>query len=128
MKHEFSRHIFEKVSNIKFHQNPSSGSGVVSNGRTDGRTDMRLIVAFRSLANAPKNLEHCGRHLCYCRRVACLKQLGKTSRIRRQPSSELGISLMSIRNAKRGPDIRPLIASCSFNKYTASYTSVHWLN
>jgi hypothetical protein len=29
MKFELSRQIFEKVSNIKFHQNPSSGSQVV---------------------------------------------------------------------------------------------------
>ena len=35
MKLEFSRHIFEKHSNIKFHENPSSASGVVPLGRTD---------------------------------------------------------------------------------------------
>ena len=34
MKLEFSRHIFEKYSNIKFHENPSSGR-VVPCGRTD---------------------------------------------------------------------------------------------
>ena len=36
---EFSRQIFEKYSDIKFHENPSSGSRVVQCGRTDGRTD-----------------------------------------------------------------------------------------
>jgi len=36
MKLEFSRQIFEKHSNIKFHENPSSGSRVVP---TDGQTD-----------------------------------------------------------------------------------------
>ena len=41
MKLEFSRQIFEKVSNIKFHQNPSSGNMT------------KLIVAFRNFANAP---------------------------------------------------------------------------
>ena len=51
MKLEFSRQIFEKVSNIKFHQNPSSGSRVVPCGRTDMT---KLIVAFRNFANAPK--------------------------------------------------------------------------
>jgi len=35
MKPEFSEHIFEKYSHIKFHENPSSGSRVVPCGRTD---------------------------------------------------------------------------------------------
>ena len=39
MKLELSRHIFEKVSNIKFHQNPSSGNRVVPRGPTDGQED-----------------------------------------------------------------------------------------
>ena len=34
-KLEFSRQIFEKYSNIKFHKNPSSGSRVVPRGQTD---------------------------------------------------------------------------------------------
>jgi len=36
MKLEFSRHNFEKFSNIKFHKNPSSGSRLDRCGRTDG--------------------------------------------------------------------------------------------
>ena len=36
MKLEFFRQIFEKYSNIKFHENPYSGSRVVACGRTDG--------------------------------------------------------------------------------------------
>ena len=56
---EFSRQICEKYSNIKFHQNPSSGSRVVPRGRTDGQTDMtKLIVAFRNVAKAPKREEN----------------------------------------------------------------------
>jgi hypothetical protein len=52
MKLEFSRQIFEKKSNIKFHQNPSNGSRVV----TCGQTDMtKPTVAFRNFANAPRN-------------------------------------------------------------------------
>jgi hypothetical protein len=44
--------------NIKFHQNPSSGSRVVScrltDERTDGQTDMtKLIVAFCNYENVP---------------------------------------------------------------------------
>jgi hypothetical protein len=55
MKREFSRQIFEKYSNIKFHEHPSSESQVVPSGQTDRRTDMaKLIVAFRNFANAPK--------------------------------------------------------------------------
>jgi hypothetical protein len=37
MKPEFSRHILEKSTNIKFHDNPSSGNRVVSCERTDRR-------------------------------------------------------------------------------------------
>ena len=56
---EFSQHIFATPSNIKFHENPSSGSRVVPCGRTDRRMDItKLIVAFRSFANAP-NIELC---------------------------------------------------------------------
>jgi hypothetical protein len=39
MKLESSRHIFEKHSNLKFHENPSSGNRVVLCGRTDTKTD-----------------------------------------------------------------------------------------
>jgi hypothetical protein len=39
MKLEFSRNIFEKVSNIKLHQDPSSRNGVVPCGQTDGQMD-----------------------------------------------------------------------------------------
>jgi len=47
--------IFEKSSNVKFHEHPFSGSRVVPCGRTDGRTDKtKLIVAFRDFANASK--------------------------------------------------------------------------
>ena len=56
MKLEFSCQIFEKYSNVKFHENPSSGSRVVQYERTtEGQTDMtKLIVAFRNFASAPK--------------------------------------------------------------------------
>jgi hypothetical protein len=55
MKLEFSRQIFAKVLNIKFHKNPFSGSGVVLCGKTDGRTAMaKLTIAFRNFAKAPK--------------------------------------------------------------------------
>ena len=53
---EFSVHIFEKYSNIKFHENPSNVSPVVPHGRPDGRTDItKLIVAFHNFVDALKN-------------------------------------------------------------------------
>jgi hypothetical protein len=59
MKLEFSRQIFEKPSNIKFHEDPSSGShadGQIyrqTDKETDRQTDMtKLIVAFRNFTNA----------------------------------------------------------------------------
>jgi len=39
MKPEFSRQIFEKYSNIKFHENPYSERLAVPCGRSGGRTD-----------------------------------------------------------------------------------------
>jgi len=52
---EFSRQIFEKSLNIKFHESPSSGSWVVPNGQTDwhDETDSHLPQFF---ANSPKNV------------------------------------------------------------------------
>jgi len=48
-----SRQTFEKYSNINFHKNPSSGDEMF---HADGWTDMtKLIVAFRTSANAPKS-------------------------------------------------------------------------
>jgi hypothetical protein len=48
--------IFEKDSNIKAYENPSSGNRVVQCGETDGPTDRtKIIVDFRNLPIAPKN-------------------------------------------------------------------------
>jgi len=45
----------KKPSNIKFHENPSSGNRVVTCRHTDRRTDMtKLIVVFRNFAKGPK--------------------------------------------------------------------------
>jgi hypothetical protein len=56
MKFEFSRQIFEKSSNIKFHENLSGGSRVPCE-----RTDMtKLIVPFRNFANAPNSADDAG--------------------------------------------------------------------
>jgi hypothetical protein len=45
----------ETSSSIKFRENPFSGSQVVP----DGRTDMKLIVPFRSFANVSKDYTFC---------------------------------------------------------------------
>jgi hypothetical protein len=70
MELEFSRRIFEKSSNTKFHENPSSGSRVVPLGRTD-MTKTKQIVAFCDFTNAPQNHSGGGgdlvvRYLPYC--------------------------------------------------------------
>ena len=51
MKLKFSRQCFEKYSNVKSRENPSSGgSRVVPCGQRD---TIKLTVAFRKFANAP---------------------------------------------------------------------------
>ena len=45
----------KKSLNVKFHENPSSGRGVVPCERTDGQM-RKLTVAIRNSANAPKNI------------------------------------------------------------------------
>jgi len=52
MKLEFSGHIFEKRSNIKFPENPSSAIGIIPCGPTDRHDE--VLVAFSNSANVPK--------------------------------------------------------------------------
>ena len=47
------RQSFEKYSNVKFHENPSSGSRVVPCGQTDGHDEANSL--FHNCANASKN-------------------------------------------------------------------------
>ena len=53
MKLEFSRQIFEKYSNIKFHENPLRGSRDVACGQRDGQDE----VVFGNFEKEPKNIE-----------------------------------------------------------------------
>jgi hypothetical protein len=53
MKLEFSGPIFEKYSNIKFNENPSSGNRVVSRGKTDRHDEANSHLSH--FANAPEN-------------------------------------------------------------------------
>ena len=60
MKFEFFRQIFEKYTNVKFHESSSSGSLIGPCGQTDGLTDgqadmTKLIVAFLNFVNGPEN-------------------------------------------------------------------------
>jgi len=60
MKLEFSQQIFEKSSNIKFHEEPFSGSRAVPCGRMDEQTDMtKLTVAFRNLGTRLERTRFC---------------------------------------------------------------------
>jgi len=52
MELELFLQIFEKYSNIKYHENPSSRSRAFPYGRTDMTN---LTVALRNFVNAPKN-------------------------------------------------------------------------
>jgi hypothetical protein len=63
MELEYFLHVFKKSSNIKYHENQSSGSPAVPCGRmkrqtdenTDVQTDMtKPIFAFSNFANEPK--------------------------------------------------------------------------
>ena len=55
MKLEISWQIFEKCSNIKFHENLSNGSHVAPHRWMDRQTDMtKLTAAFHKYANMPK--------------------------------------------------------------------------
>ena len=55
MKLEFAEQIFEKYSNIKFSENPSSGSLVVPNGQT--YVD-QAKVTFRKIADSFLNTHY----------------------------------------------------------------------
>ena len=58
MNLEFSRQIFDKSSDSKLNENPSSESRIVTygGGGTYRRTNItKLIVAFRNISHAPKN-------------------------------------------------------------------------
>jgi len=74
MKLEFSRRIFVKYSNVKFHENYSSGSRVVPCGRTD---KTKLIVALCNFANVPKNDVHTVP--CYLKWHRCFNEKYVTS-------------------------------------------------
>ena len=63
MKLEFSRHVFENYSYISNFMKilPVRAELLHAGGRTDRRSDMmKLVIAFRDFANAPKNKDLSG--------------------------------------------------------------------
>ena len=59
MKRKPSWQIFEKYSNVKFHESPSSGSRVVPCGQADWQTDMtNVILSFRNFVIVPNNVRN----------------------------------------------------------------------
>jgi hypothetical protein len=56
MKLEISRQIFEKSPNIKFYENPVSGSRVIACGQTDRQTKLSRYSLFAILR---KRLKTC---------------------------------------------------------------------
>ena len=77
MKLEFYRQIVEKSSNIKFHENPSSGSRIVPFGRTD---TTRLKSRFSQFCERAQKGNETATTVTPCRRSVCYAQLGKISR------------------------------------------------
>jgi len=62
MKLEFSRHVFEKYSNISFNENPSGRNRVVPSELAESPTDLKsvmkkLIVTFPKVAYAPNQID-----------------------------------------------------------------------
>jgi len=58
-KFNFPGGFSEKYSNIKFNENPSAGTELFhADGQRDRQIMTKLIIAFRSFANAPKNYIH----------------------------------------------------------------------
>jgi len=64
MNPEFSRQICEKYSNMKFHENSSSGSRIVPRERADKHCESLIRVAFPILAKAPND---CHTETCWVR-------------------------------------------------------------
>ena len=54
----FLDRFFDKYSNIKFHENPFSGSRVIPRGRTDRRNEA-ITVAFRKIAKSDLEALNC---------------------------------------------------------------------
>jgi len=76
---EHSRWVFEKYSNINFHEmSPEGDKEFQQDGRTDRLTDMAtLTIASRDFANGPKN-----RNLKYAFNTSKINVLRKGEKLR----------------------------------------------
>jgi len=76
---EHSRCVFEKYSNINFHEmSPEGDNEFQQDGRTDRLTDMAtLTIASRDFANGPKN-----RNLKYAFNTSKINVLRKGEKLR----------------------------------------------
>ena len=83
----FFRQIFEKLSNIRFYENSSSGSRVIACGQT---AMMKLIVHFRNLVKASKKFEQSRPS------VIQIIQEGGAVRLTRESGSRRGNSMVQV--------------------------------
>ena len=66
----------KKYSNIKLHENPSSGGPVVPCGGTKEQTT-QLIIAFRNFADKPKNRIATNSVMCAVQQLRLTGQISK---------------------------------------------------
>ena len=73
MKLEFSRQIFEKFSNIKFHENPSNGIRVVPCERMDRHGELNILFSqfCRVKYSLLRNFENASKKIDIFELVAC---------------------------------------------------------
>ena len=67
MKLEFSRQVFEKYADIKCHENPSNGSGVVPCGRKETDRHDEANSSFAQFCQSAQELPHLKRNTSLCR-------------------------------------------------------------
>jgi len=102
MKLEFSRQIFEIALNIKFLENPRSGSRVVPCGRTDMT---KLTVALRNFANAPKNPLMLFREIIV---IGCMSVMEDINELCGKTSLRISKSLLTLTGSGQSSTFFPL--------------------
>ena len=139
---EFYRRIFEKYSNMKFHENPSSGGGVVpcgwTDGRTDGRTERRtdatkILAAFPNFPNGPKKhwqipcitSRSTPSVVLWCKNwiVVCISDVSRYSVRPTNARQQDSTAVYECRPHAPFPDSYPAAAGCSAARLLARPTS-----
>jgi len=128
MKFEFCRQIFEKDTNIKFHETYPVGAELF---HADGSTGMtKQIVAFRNFPKGPKNnkpsvddTQQGSSHLCLFTKTNRLTLCKAINRLSRQPYRN---QLQLINNKMQLFFYLPLISStCSGRCFRPSSGAYH---